>query len=199
MLQPNYRFLSKEDIKNLPDDKQYIKNILKSVEKITEEGPYFSNGLAPSVNKGEPSILQYIANAFNNKGYEVLTQELHYADRRWIFSSSVSFLPKTRKDHKETLKAQCVFEVANGKLIALQHLTIKKIITLNKSINGFAGHEEKIDLYVESFFDYLIDEIDEIKKYSSFSKSKFDQVKSVYNKLFELFKITAQDFLLCSA
>ena len=40
MLQPNYRFLSTGDLKNLPDDKQYVKNILKSVEKITEEGPY---------------------------------------------------------------------------------------------------------------------------------------------------------------
>lgn len=199
MLQPNYRFLSTGDLKNLPDDKQYVKNILKSVEKITEEGPYFSNGLAPSVNKGEPSILQYIADAFSNREYEVLVQELHHVDGKWTFSSSVSFLSKIRKDHKETLEAQCVFKVVNGKPATLQHLTIKKITRLNKSINGFTGHEEKIDLYVEYFFDYLIDEIDEIKKYSSFSKNKFNQVKNVYGKLSELFKITAQDFLLCSA
>lgn len=198
MLQPNYRFLSTGDLKNLPDDKQYIKNILKSVEKITEEGPYFSNGLAPSVNKGEPSILQYIADAFSNREYEVLVQELHHVDGKWTFSSSVSFLSKIRKDHKETLEAQCVFEVVNGKPSALQYLTIKKNTRLNKSINGFSGHEEKINLHIESF-NTLLEEIDEIKKCSSFSKSKFDQVKNVYGKLSELFKITAQDFLLCSA
>ena len=198
MLQPNYRFLSTGDLKNLPDDKQYIKNILKSVEKITEEGSYFSNGLAPSVNKGEPSILQYIADAFSNREYEVLVQELHHVNGEWTFSSSVSFLSKIRKDHKETLEAQCVFKVVNGKLSALQYLAIKKITRLNKSINGFSGHEEKINLHIESF-NTLLEEIDEIKKYSSFSKSKFDQVKNVYSKLSELFKITAQDFLLCSA
>jgi len=121
-------------------------NETKKIEKITEEGPYFSNGLASSVNKSEPSILQYIANAFSNREYEVLVQELHHVDGKWTFSSSVSFLSKIRKDHKETLEAQCVFEVVNGKPSALQYLTIKKNTRLNKSINGFSGHEEKINL-----------------------------------------------------
>ena len=144
MLQPNYRFLSTGDLKNLPDDKQYIKNILKSVEKITEEGPYFSNGLAPSVNKGEPSILQYIADAFSNREYEVLVQELHHVDGKWTFSSSVSFLSKIRKDHKETLEAQCVFEVVNGKPSALQYLTIKKLSTKKKKKGFFMKKRDKM-------------------------------------------------------